>query len=989
MQDPSAHASPVRSRVRNGRLALGALSVLIACATPPKPPAPPPPEPETPTPPAAEPPSVWRAIAVPPEPPRQVEPNVEDGQIIYDESGARWLFSSGDEPPRSVEAIDVLPVVSREADGGVGYKLTLRDGRILATRRGLDPFVEVAHLPEGANARSVRFFDGVAVVRTGAGLLRATDGKRFEPVRGLAGHDSVEAILDAKGRGVGLFAPETIAVTRDGGASWAVVPSPGVEARSLRVVDGQIVIEPGGVRDRFGRTVDLATGALERVAIATATRPSLFARRPPRIRPSSPLARIGPDAATPKRTRLELASDYSLRTQIAQDGDRVLTWRPPGYAPPNAWRGVLLGAVGEGVVPFTPEAAKGCNVVDAAVCGDRVALACDDGIRVFHGEKLVADFPGSTRFTIAFESPDSLVALERQTHPKNERRLVRHDLAGTPTVGAPQTVSFPAGDVALRGGCHKPALWAIGRTDAARVDGTGLAPISPIPKGGGAVGIRDDGQLITVSDKLLFFLPSADTAALPNAPGDRVSFAEDGRHGLLVERSGLVRQTDDGGRTWEPIPGPTMTTPQRVLCGATRCQLGAGAVRTGFVKDPSFVPHGDALLPDGPSWATLPPNTVYPTALVCRPDGAAFAGVEIGKEGLAARTGGLLFAGIAAGVTSPGGVRPAVFGEVSGKAITSALPAIGAPQPSTKDRPFGVGVPNEPFLTGGVGLQSPTERRRGGDVVSAYRWDPTGPLVRRVDKGSWSSLLVGPSLLGDDRVADVSQRGTLLTWNRDRVSAFPFPLGAGANRGGVFSLQGDDAAAAIEVDETQVRLVLFHGEDTPRERTLLVRRKSVREAALGLIDSPAPALVLTEITDDGDTELRIRPIQRDLSLGEPTAVPGTRTPADHLMRLPSCGPSPKGTLVRAATTARVTATIDPGRNPRGYLQRYLRITPSSACVERTLLAESPTALHGPVVVAGDGGLGAATGKGAGLRCEPTVTTPLPRPIVPNPQVVTP
>ena len=72
-----------------------------------------------------------------------------------------------------------------------------------------------------------------------------------------------------------MFWPETVALTRDRGATWTPLPTADVRVTTLVAHDGAVVLLPGGVRDHFARTVDLENGQLSRVITPAEVRAKL------------------------------------------------------------------------------------------------------------------------------------------------------------------------------------------------------------------------------------------------------------------------------------------------------------------------------------------------------------------------------------------------------------------------------------------------------------------------------------------------------------------------------------------------------------------------------------------------------------------------------------------------------------------------------------------------------------------------------------------
>ncbi len=212
----------------------------------------------------------------------------------------------------------------------------------------------------------------------------------------------------------------------------------------------------------------------------------------------------------------------------------------------------------------------------------------------------------------------------------------------------------------------------------------------------------------------------------------------------------------------------------------------------------------------------------------------------------------------------------------------------------------------------------------------------------------------------------------------------PFPHTPDGVGAGVLVEGGDGSVlTAFETSATEARVVLIAPDESVREREFVARRAGGRESGIGLVPGvgagASPSLVLVETTEDGGAELRIRPLGIDLSFGAATVVPGARAAKGELIPLAACAPGAKGALVRLMTEKRVAVRVGEVDQP-GFVSRIARVTPTSACVERTFLADASFGLDSAVVVVGNGGLGAHIGaKGAdapGLKCAPLDTKAL-------------
>lgn len=977
-------------------LASFALASGLSCASPPAPP-PPPPLPDLPEPPATPPRAIstWRASPIPPSITHATfsQPTPE-GILVIDESGGRWLFPADGTAPRSVEALDVLPLVTWSWDDGLGLVATDGDNRIHASKTALGPLVPRAHLPEGFDPKTVAHLDGIFTARGTASLFVSSDGIRWSQVPGLAGHDAIEGVFDGRGRGIGLFAPETVAITRDQGATWTPLATADLSVRDLVTFEGKPVLSPAGVRDRFERSVDLGSGALSRVFVPRQLSPE-ERRRAAIARERGPLTAKGHPrgfrrqranakaAATPNAdpvsVRLELAQDEYDPERASTDGERALVLptiglllRHPGTAP-------LVGKLGEGFVPVGGDEHLSCKPISGAICGAWIAVGCATGVSLYR-----ADAPGESVATIAtgkptavaFDAHGQLLVLPR-VKGNQATTLQRYEAGRAPKLVG-ETPVGPLGFEALSlvGGCHKPALWAVGSGGAVRWEDGRFGDPAKLVDRSYVVGVDAERELVVTTPvaRALTFLPSARKVAIGQVSAGSVSFTEDGRHALAAAGGRRVLASSDGGATFRPIPAPASTS-SAVLCGKERCQLGMGAYRDGFEEDLLYAAPAAALPANDRPPPSPPPPSRFPTVMRCVVDRGHFQGVPAAGSGLSPRLGELAFSGLDA---EEGTKRRAIFGDVAGGAKVVALPpgAVRRPQDERGDDGevlFAAGAPGaskQAFLA---------NRSMHPQTTTIYRWDAATPLRRFVEANTYQSALASPALVSDDAVAAQSGAGTLLIWGRAAPTTRPYPTRDHDGEHGVFA---EDAAGTLRVAQvwgpTRLRLVVVPREGASHDRTIVARRHATRETAIGLLPPVSAndpwSVVLSELVEDEAAELRVHALGPDLSLGPPVIVPGTRAPRDHLMDLPSCGARPTGGIVRTFTDAKVS--IETGPNvATGYLQRFLRVTPAGACVERTVLGHERAGLAGQVVVVGNGGM-ASSQRQAALRCEPVRVTPL-------------
>lgn len=950
---------------------------------------------------------MWRASPIPPSITHAAfSQATPEGIVLVDESGGRWLFPSDGTAPRSVGALDVLPLVVWRWDDALGLVATSGDGRVYVSKTALGSLLPLATLPEEADPKTFTHLGGVSTIRGKKSLLVSTDGAAWAPVPRLAGYDPLQAVFDPEGRGVGLFAPETVASTHDRGATWTPLATADLTVRGLGTFGGRPVLTPAGVRDRFERSVDLGTGALTRVFVARPLSPE-ERRRVATAREKTPLTPKGHprgfrrvnanakgglgSAPTPTAdlpfVRLELASDEYDPERASTDGDRALvvptaglSMRHPGTAP-------LVGKLGEGFVPVGGEEHLSCRPTSGAICGDWIAVACATQINLYRADKplvSVATLKTNKPATVAFDDRGHLLTLSRDRAGKLST-VVRYEPGATPKqVSETPLDDFPIKNPAFAGGCHRPALWVVGDGSAMRWEDGRFGDRAKLTDRSYVVGISPERELVVTTPvaRALAFLPSGRKVSIGQVSAGSVSFSEDGRHALAVAAGRRVLASSDGGASFRAIAAPAAGN-SAVLCGKDRCQLGMGAYRDGFEEDEAYVAPAAALPDADRPPPSPPPPASFPIVMRCAVDPSVFQGVPAASSGLSPRLGSDAFSGLDA---EEAPARRAIFGDAQGHAKAVALPS-AAPRKRGEDEHDDTEIL---FAAGAPGISKHAflaNRSIHPQSTTTYRWDAASPLRRFVEPNTYQSRLVAPELFSEDALATQNEAGNLLIWGRAAPRTRAYPTLGYEGGHGVFA---EDASGTLHVahewGETSVRLVVVPREEPSTHRTLVARRQATREAAIGLLPPKSPnepwSVVVSELVEDDAAELRIHAIGADLSLGPPVIVPGTRAARDHLMDLPSCGPSPRGAIVRTFAQGRVSIQTGPSV-ATGYLQRFLRVTPEGACVERTLLGHDRKGLVGQVVVVGNGGL-ASSQRQAALRCEPVVATPLPPPAPPAP-----
>lgn len=949
-------------------LLLGSLLV-AACGTPP---APPPkvaaPEPARPSASAAR----WRTVPVPPrEDAKNPTFSVPGGRLVVDASGGRWLFSVGvgeaakQTAPQWREAIDEGALSMRYFEPKLGFLALAADGTLLGSTDPLGALRPIASLPKGTKPSTLRFFRGGITYFGDVGPeLVGTDGAR-RPVRTMPGYVLAEALLGADGVGVGLFHPEAVALTKDSGATWTRLDTAGVRVTSIRVQNDAPLLVPGGVRDGFPRSVDLDNGKLVRV-VEELTPDQRRERNERRRRrgeweggfgygPTFELLGGGPIAPWDHaRLSPQLALSGRRGGAAVGDGDRVIDFHPD---PTNPSRVLMTrGRIGEALEAYGGDALGECVMLAAAICGDRAAVLCGEKLHLFRGNETVVTRAVPLGTQIGFDQEGQLVsAVDDEESRTVSLRRWSEDF----TAGPPESVpGLTRGPLSFLGGCGGPAFWIEGSGFATRWSKTlrAFEPPVNVPADARALAVSHDGSLVASNGADLLFFPAETVAPIGLHQPGYVSFTRSGRHALYVAPSGQVQQSDDGGRTFSPIATPAVRGRLPVLCGDERCQLGSGAWREGFARDPEPI----AAWPEqasGPRAGSRdrPPPPPPPTgaSMVCRADATLFEDLTGGP--IVPRVGGWLAAGVSLdekGVT-------AFFADPGGKGTETRLSRVR----SITNGDIGLGPALMATSTWGINRQK---------VSALYRWEPAGPAVR-IDPYADGRV----TYLAEEGLATVDyQRGDLIHWGKQKPSrrAFSAPSRGGS---GILHVEPDGSWLVAEhVERGELRLITLPEGGRSEDRTVTLSGRDISEQAVGFLPGPERKIVLLEATEDGGSELRVRSVSATLGLGDPRSVPGTRAAKGRLLDLPTCAPGAKGAFVYASSTEPRGVQLDKHRVLRN-VSRILRVNEASACVERTFLPANGEPFQADLVVAGNGGIALSADAPGGFRCGPLDTTPPP------------
>lgn len=893
--------------------------------------------------------------------------STKHGSEGIDEAGIRWWFPPPTHggPAQTAAEVDTTGLQTRYFDEAAGLVGVTLDGRVVAATSAREPWVEVGQLPPGADPSTARFYRGGVTVRAGSITLAARDGRTFVPVAPPVGTTAEAVFLDRDGAGIGSFLPQLLATTRDGGATWSPLPEPGVRSALLEHRATSFVARYG--RDARATAIAVELPTTKTNILSLSAPPETFHPSTPQLRAAALAWRghpIGNGAPYPYDT----PADGVAQGRIALAGDELVVF-PDLWLSPSAPT-ARFTSLGRPVTLPTGSAFATGGQVSSALCRGLGAVVNGGVLRLFR-----ADMEGPVSAAVGLRSAvgfDRNGALLTVSPPRAGAvtTLRRHDPTTGRTTSETPLPMVREASPRLVGGCGRPGLWLVTETTAMRLDDGGVGPMFPRPEDTEPTGVTHERALVFVGRGRLHFVPSGETVAAPVDDAAHLSLSEDGRHGLASAPSGQVFQTDDGGRSFSPIGTPPVLARQPVVCGATRCQLGAGLTRDGFARgeapvsiwpDPAPIPaRDDEGAPAGAPPTARPPAAHEAPSMRCVPEPSSFAALPGGHGETRPRLGDLLFTAGEDG-RSVRGRRVTFFGDVAGRTTSAALTAKPPPPLLSPAFDRGPGLPS-------VALQP-------------ILWRPHTPVQWALEEHHDVEWRVSPLLVG--RTGEGTFRfgsGELLLWG-DRPSR---SFASGSNEEwtgpGVFLEAPNDeilVASLLGVGEA-VRLMRTRGDVIVEDRSFAIApldRAAPEELAIGLGRRESGAfVVLAERLDGGAYHLVRRDLGSDLTLGPPTAIAGTRAPRGELMALSSCalGSGHGDALVRT-TSRHVRAALGGAGLRHGNFSRILQLHADGVCVERTVVAESPDSFRGETVVAGNGGIAVTVGDVRGARCSPVAT----------------
>jgi hypothetical protein len=895
------------------------------------------------------------------------------GAILVDSTGRRWL--AGD-PPRHAPAPDSVGHVRLFWHDDVGLIALDVDRKVRVARDPLGPFEVQSEVPQEVWVSQLNPYGGALAGPGARGAWATLDLRTWRQIPEIEGRSPHDVIMGRDGVGIGLFFPQAIAVTSDGGGTWQKLPDDDLDIRSIWVDGDRVTLLPGG-RDGHPLLWEPRTATFRALPV-----PAAPDARKPREEPLPPSLQIA-EEGLPQRYPVVEAAALDL---AAVSGDRavVLGAMEMSAAGPMRWK-LGTGRLGEGITFGRGQASLTCATrsLRVAACGGAVARACPEkgavrcldvpGVAVACEDKVYVRTAGGEAHAVEFEGGTLALAWHGDrllsVHRASGRAAMADDLAvystvfpaGSAAVTTPLSIGFthaPGAEPTLVGSCSGgSAAWLVARGDeviSSVLEGTTFLPKGfTRPRGAGVLGQDGAGALLFARadrPQLERLLPDGTAAVFPLSfsPGVGASLAGSllRGHGLLVDAGGGFHQTDDGGESFHDLPAPPGKHPrgERIVCGDSRCLVGKETVRTGWGPQAGEEPRGpDAGAADASSAGTGPGDGAAAGARPVVPSrrGSGHATPDDDAEEISELLGceadptlepRLPSGGLRVKALAPG-VRGALFsafgvdtkervfladGLESGRAVVRFVPVIQAV----------VGVAATDFtprhaevvvVSWGEGFSDGSFPRLLGIATAkaeqAYVNQEETPIPVLLDR----SLTTPPGVywLPPTRsgTSDVSQwldgDGQQGWLSPDASELRIFSVGGAVRRralpkGIMEKVKTSDAPWGSFVELADGRLILLMGGPDdggvlplqlfsvgPGDR--LVERVVRVEAILNKEQGWAlwgagneAALVLTDTTEGGLTELRFHPLDASLRAGPGRAVPGTLAGANRRAELAPC-----------------------------------------------------------------------------------------------------
>jgi len=929
-----------------------------------------PPQIFTPTPPA---PLQWSPIDAPPDK-SEADLVTPQGQLRHDPAGTRWIVGRERRAQRA-RRLDPSPHTSLKWEARQGLVSVGHDRRIRHAKEPLSALIEVGTVPQPIELTTVlRYRGGYSGFGVGGAQI-SSNGRDWRLPPSFAGRTALQVLIGADGTGIGLFLPQLVATTSDGGASWQRLETGAALVTQLDI-RGDVALLPGRLinharghswtAERYSPESGLGSATVSEHAAGLPQSFPIWAKKP------SKQVRRG-ESAEPQR--LVKCRYYGGCRSVTIDGDTVVVnVREDRKVEPaaRAYKSLRIGqgSIGGALAWRTlgePGACAAGTLRAIAACDGRVVGSCGSLITLETGQEQISTRAPFAVAALAFASPDRIIAVGEEygqlaaieaTDDLDDIEPLAIDPVELPPYEHEQ-LSFVGGcasesdpdsasrrlwltrlDLVLSLDEQRLSLRAKGKDTAGRaplgVDRLGRlllsTPTSCSYSGGSDPVCRQLGRVTPSGfDGVL---------KLPFVPGARAylpSLAQ-GR-GLLPDVAGNLWQTTDDGESWAVVQGPVgLTSPRLVLCGANRCEVDDWAVRVGW---PSA---GPKTPPRTSQWRPRRAKGVAPTDMVlsCHQEPSLSPKLPPGTRLRTIRSGLGEVLWTAAGEQKREGSEPraegtvVVVGHLDGttkqvmscgrRCLTFVGPVLG--QLDADRQLFWVGhdgqshkgpIPNSSILyevhsTQGLSftpnVKAPLITFARDGAVESRAWPAANDLynvdhsIVEAADGNW--IVLGQP----GRVSHFDERMD----GGERLPQFP------ARAISLFRLSARDTAPPLtSLRALTTNLQIEHGAELIREGS---------QTYLAIVESLA----------DGGTELRLRTIAADLTIGGAIAVANTRAPAGQLTPLSNCARGAPGALVSLrAPELGPNETLLDGKRLRGGQLRWVRVHSSGACVERTLL----------------------------------------------------
>lgn len=948
-------------------------------------------------------PARWRGInAVPTGASVLLRAWVKGGELAIDRGGVRWLAGDNGTTAHAKTPLDE-PMVDIGWREGAGLIMVSQSGNIWLSAEPLGEAKKIGTLPSGVSAESVTVYQGVLNAEGASGPVFSTDLKTWGAPGFFADRAPIRVVVGEKGEGLGLFAPQAVARTQDGGKTWSALSDDGAPVQWIekRVdIKESLALVPENPRDHFSRVWSPGKTTFDLRGEEETEEGAFLRSRYTRRRSSV----NRPDAAgswRQPRTRAEKHSALYTE-QAAIDGDKI--YYEPILTESNGKGAVVMdaGVLGEAMAPYTFALSRPLGTGSAIIkaCGGAIALRTENMIIVKKKDGTVLEVEAPTKYPqIAFNGPDKLVIVgEKQPAEKNMGlwSLSLADGAVSKVDGAVDSSE----SVVLTERCQEAGAWM--RVQNKRIyvykenKWSFVRDLNSNEGANQAVGVDAQGSLImraTDGQQWIKTTPEG-VVTESKSPGDvRVdSFAgaiASGHH-LIWGEDGLF-QTDDSGQTWKAIASPPYVIKGQkptVICGTTRCELDDTLVRFGWEPDSvSGVKTEEPKVVEEPD--------TRPFRIDCKkstPAGWKAPAVDDVTE-VVTGSGQALWSGIGVNETKAGGKEYyALYGQTDGSVSTEKL---GVAAPSRDSFSFSRLALGAVFAEG----DSNQAERTGLSFRLVWSAGPKTPIRT----GRITTRLSGPDLMSgfpsSDGFAIINRATSEIVWFRGdgKTQQRPWPGVLGGRwtelNGAMVAEDGAGnwyaLAPSLEPIVGQggfsATLVMIDKDGNRKVRSFLWAGAVTEERGIGLVKQGANiGLALVELVPDGSVELRVRPIESDLRLGAAKSVPGTKGQKGGVLSLKPCKNNQTGDLLWTLINDTLAVVVD-GEEHSGAVLRKVRYSQDSACVERTVVSAAtgetlsvkgalPWEREAELVIDGDGG-------GAGVlykesRSSPGKVTPV-------------